>query len=327
MERVFSREEIDAILKVASGRQGNSQNKETRSITACTFRQSGQLSAERVAAINGLHEGFVRNVSQSLGAYLRMDFELTPVSTEQLTYDQLLARIPEVTYMMGFSIEQMNAPAALQIDHSVVFPLVDILFGGVGRCEILTREVSEIEEHIMEGVAGIICEQLEVAWAPLGAKLKLDGRQPPAQVQRFMPPTEKILCLSFEVKLADANGKLNLILPVSISNTLLRKLAADSSYARPRPANLTREQMTARVLDCPFPIGLEISAIELPFNTVAKLIPDSVCDLQIPVQKTASLVIAGREAYKATPVRRGSRRAAQVGESVVFSDKERKQNG
>ncbi len=324
MERVLSKEEIDAMLRLASARQAPSQQKETRSITPCTFQHCGQHTLEQVTAINGLHEGFARSLSQALAAYLRVSFEVKPASTEPLNYKQLLERIPEVTYMMGFTDRQMTAAAALQIDHSIVFPLVDILLGGVGNCEILTREVSEIEEHIMEDVAKIICQQLEVAWTALGAKLKLDGRQSPAQMQRFMPLNEKVVCLSFEVSLSEAKGKLNLILPVSMSNALLRKLAADTSHEKPRPSSFTREQMTAQMLQCSFPVDLKLTAIKLPFDTVAALIPQSVCDLGIPVRKPASLMVAGREAFDATPVRHGRMRAAQVGQSMTFPQEERK---
>jgi flagellar motor switch protein FliM len=328
MERVISKEEIDAMLRAASKRQAHSQNhdqkKEARSITPCTFQHSGQLTAEQVVAINGLHEGFARGLSQSLGGYLRVSCEVNLVSTEQLAYSQLLERIPEVTYVMGFSVQQMSAPAALQIDHSVVFPLVDILLGGIGNCEILTREVSEIEEHIMGGVAEIICQQLETAWTALDTKVTVDGRQSSVQLRRFMSPREKTLCLSFQVTLGEATGKLNLILPISISNTLLRKLAADSSHEDPRAGSFTREQMTAQMLDCSFPVDLEITAIKLPFDTVAALTPQSVCDLGIPVRKPGSLVIAGREAFDAIPVRHGRNRAAQLGHSLTFSQEERK---
>jgi flagellar motor switch protein FliM len=324
MERALTQEEIDAMLRVASGRQGKNQRKETRSIKPCTFRQSGQLTGEQLAAVNGLHEGFARSLSQSLSAYLRVSFEVKLVSVEQLVYSQFLERIPEVTYMMAFRVEQMMAPAAWQIDHSLVFPLVDILLGGVGHCEILTREVSEIEDQIMEGVARIICRELGAAWTVLGANLSLDGRQSPAQVPRFLPSTEKTLCMSFEVRLAEATGMLNLILPVSISNTLLRKLSADSLHAKPRSADVTREHMTAKMLDCSFPIELGITAIKLPINTVAGLVPQSVCNLGVDVRKPASLVIAGREAFDANPVRHGRLRAAQLGESVTFSEEKRK---
>jgi flagellar motor switch protein FliM len=325
MERALTQEEIDAMMAVASGRQSDNRAKDMRSIKPCTFRQSGQLTGEQVAAVNGLHEGFARDLTQSLGAYLRVTFEVNLVSVEQLAYSEFLKRIPEVTYMMCLRVEEMSSPAALQIDHSLVFPLVDILLGGIGQCEVLTREVSEIEEHIMEGVAKIICRELETAWAPLGTKLDLDERQPPAQMQRFLPPTEKTLCVSFEVKLAETSGTLNLIFPVSISNTLLRKLSADSPYGRSRPADRACEQMTAKMLDCPFPIELGITQIKLPINTLATLAPQNVCNLGVPVRKPASLVIAGRESFDANPVRHGRLRAAQVGQQLVFSGEEKKQ--
>jgi flagellar motor switch protein FliM len=325
MKKPPTQREIDAMLAAASGRQGKSPTKETRAIKPCTFRQSGQLTGEQVAAVNGLHEGFARSLTQSLGAYLRVSFEVNLVSVEQLAYSQFLERIPEVTYMTCFRVEQMSTAAAIQIDHSLVFPLVDILLGGIGQCKVLTREVSEIEEQIMEGVARIICRELETAWAPLGAKLDLGERQSPAQMQRFLAPTEKTLCLTLEVKLAENNGMLNLIFPVSISNTLLRKLSADSSYGRSRPAERSSEQMTAKMLDCPFPIELGIPQIRLPINTLAGLAPQNVCNLGIPVRKRASLVIAGREAFEANPVRHGRLRAAQVGQRLALSGEERKQ--
>lgn len=323
MERVLTQAEIDAMVAAASGRQ-NSRGHETRTIKPCTFRQSGQLTGEQVAAVNGLHEGFARSLTQSLGAYLRVTFEVNLVSVEQLAYSEFLERIPEVTYMMCFRVEQMSAAAAMQIDHSLVFPLVDILLGGIGHCEVLTREVSEIEEQIMEGVARIVCRELDTAWAPLGIKLDLDGRQPPAQMQRFLSPTEKTLCLSFEVKLAETNGMLNLIFPVSVSNTLLRKLSADWSYGRSRPVDRSSGQMVAKMLDCAFPLELGIPQIKLPINTLAGLVPDSVCNLGIPVRKPASLIIAGREAFEANPVRHGRLRSAQLGQQLAFSGEERK---
>jgi flagellar motor switch protein FliM len=324
MDRVLTQEEIDAIVRLASGRRDDSQRKETRSIKPCTFRQSGQLTGEQVAAVNGLHEGFARSLTQSLGAYLRVSFEVTLVSIEQLPYSEFLERIPEITYMMCFRVENMSSGAAMQIDHSLVFPLVDILLGGTGQCDVLTREVSEIEEQIMEGVAKIICRELASAWTPLGTKLDLDGRQPPAQMQRFLAPTEKTLCLSFEVKLAETTGTLNLIFPVSISNTLLRKLSADWSYSRSRQAARSGGHMTLKMLECSFPIELGITAIKLPINTLAGLAPGQVCDLGIPVLKTASLIIAGRELFTANPVRQGRLRAAQIGQALDFAGEERK---
>ena len=82
--------------------------------------------------------------------------------------------------------------------------------------------------------------------------------------------------------------------------------------------------MIAKMLECCFPIELGIPQIKLPINTLAGLTADSVCNLGIPVRKPASLIIAGREAFEANPVRHGRLRAAQVGPQLAFSIEERK---
>jgi len=323
MERVLTQDEIDAMVRAAVGRQ-DANKAETRSIKPCTFRQSGQLTGEQVAAVNGLHEAFARSLTQSLGAYLRVGFEVKLVSVEQLAYSEFLERIPEITYMVCFLVDQMRAEAAMQIDHSLVFPLVDILLGGTGACEILAREVSEIEEQIMEGVAKIVCRELETAWATLETQLSLSGRQSPAQMQTFLSPTEKTLCLSFEVKLVEATGTLNLIFPVSVSNTLLRKLSIDRSHGRARGNDHADGKLAAKMLDCRFAAQLGIPAIQLSIDTLVGLTPQGLYNLGIPVREPASLIIAGYEAFAASPVRQGRRRAAQLGQQLTIPKERRK---
>jgi flagellar motor switch protein FliM len=319
MERVLNQEEIDAMVQAARGRH-NKPGRGQRSIRPCSFRQSGQLTGEEARAVTGLHETFARSLSQSLGAYLRVLFEANLVSVEQLSYGEFLGRVPEVTYMISLQVPQLDATAALQLDHSLVFPLVDILLGGIGKCETMTREISEIEDQIMEGVARIICHELTAAWAAFGGAIELGQRQPPAQMQRFLSPTEKTLCLSFEVKLAEARGMLNLVFPMSISNTMMRKLSSDWSYGKSRHSTRIGKKLAAKMLDCSFPLTLGVSTIKLAVQTLLTLTPDDVCNLGVPVRSPAALIIAGRPTFEANPVRHGRQRAAQIVERIVIRE-------
>ena len=318
MEKVLDQREIDLLVKAA--KDNPSAGKQDRSIKACSFRQSGQLTGEQIHAITVLHEGFARSLSLSLGAYLRIAFEVTLTSVEQLAYSEFLEHVPEVTYMSSFNVRQMSAAAAMQIDHSIVFPIVDVLLGGTGHCEALTREVSEIEEQIMDGVARIMCQQLHIAWTPLGVEISYEGRQSTAQIKRFLAPPEKTLCLTFEVKLAETKGTLRMIFPVSVSNALLRKLANDLSYVRARAHTHTDNRLAEKMLGCDFPIGLILPFIKLPVETVLNFSAGQVCNLGVPVRVPATLAITGRQAFEANPVRHGRHRAAQVGNTITLKE-------
>ena len=182
-----------------------------------------------------LHEEFAPNLTNSLGAYLRAGFHAGLVSVEQLSYSEFLGRVSELTYMSTFALQPMDAQAAAQIDLPLVFPMIDLLLGGSGIGQPEPRDLTEIEERIMESVVSIICRELQQAWrAVLPIDIQPGARLRQSQIQSLMMPAERILALSFELKLADTAGILNLVFPAGISNILLRKLAQQGSLQRRR---------------------------------------------------------------------------------------------
>lgn len=323
MERVLSQEEIDAMVRRARG-AGENATAGQRSIKPCTFRQSGQLAGEHVRAVSALHEGFARGLAQSVGAYLRVSFEAKLVSVEQITYGEFLERVPEITYMASFHVVPMNAPAAMQIDPSLVFSLIDVLLGGTSQCEVKFREISEIEAEVMAEVAKVICRELAKTWAPLDISLELDRRQTGAQLQRFLPSAEKTLCLSFEIKVGETQGMLNLIVPFAVSHPLLRKVSADTSSSTIHTQRQSADKLKAKMLDCLFPASLTLPAIQLSVREVLALAPGDVYNFHVPVRKSPALMIAGRQVFEARPVRQEWLRAAQVGEALSVSEEAEK---
>ncbi len=310
---------LEPAVSTAATEAKGLEAKETRSITPCTFRQSEKLANDRLAALAALHVGFARGISHTLTAYLRMSCEVTMTLTEHLTYGAFLAQTPTLTYLM-YILADTNTPVAVQIDPSLVFLLVDILLGGGGRCEVLPREVSEIEEEIMTDVGTITCRELEGTWKAMGAALDFQGRRPTAAMQRLLPPTENVLCMRFSVRLAETDGMFNVVLPVSLSNTLLRSISAQAAYKTPRVADRMREQLSATMLDCAFQVELGIPAIKVAIRTLMHLVPQSICNLEVPVKRPASLLIAGREIFDATPARHGRLRVAQLGRKTILSN-------
>lgn len=315
MDKLLNQDEIDAIFRaVRSGdttRPGDTVRAE-RKIEEWNFRRAGQISKEQVRSIGSLHEGFARNLTHSLGAYLRVPFEANLVSVEQLTYRELLGRLPEVAYYATFRLRPGNTIAAIQLDLSLAFPIIDVLLGGEGGKDDDVREITEIEEQILEVVTRIAGKELETAWQPLGVEFEFDGRQQAGQLQRLMPPTEKILGLSFELQVAGSRGSLNLAFSAVASNALQRKLSKDWDYRRP-PQEVDRDDRIKRkLLASPFSVSLAL--VDLPVN-IAELLQlrsGDVLPLRRSADHPAELVVAGHPGFAARPVRFGNHRAAQI---------------
>ena len=258
MEKVLNQQEIDDMVRKA--RTGSASAGATGPVVQpWDIRQAGQIGTEQLRAINQLHETFARNLTTAIGGYLRIVFDCSLVSAEHLTYREFLQTVPEKTYLASCDLAPVGATAVLQLDLAIAFPIIDVMLGGEGKSSEMTRDLTEIEEQVLEGVVRIMFRELQTSWSAIGLEFNFGARQHLLQTQQLMPPEEKNLSLSFEIKMSETRGTLNLAIPAVVSNALLRKISAEFSYQRRRSPIETRLQIQKRLLHCLFPVELSMT--------------------------------------------------------------------
>ena len=310
MKKILSQDEIDALFAAAKHSQRAGSG---RKVQACDLRKLGALNADQVRVVTTLHESFARRLGGSLGAYLRVGFEMNLVSVEQILYSEFLSRLPELTYLASLQVLPLDARAMMQADLSLVFPIVDLVLGGSGADPIEPREMTEIEEQIFETVVRVIARDLQTTWTPvLPLDIQFDQRQQHTQVHGLMLPTEKVMSLTFEIRLPDARGTLNLAFPAVISNALLRKLSVQWSYAERSPSLETRQQLQDRLLESRFAVNLSLPPSPLSIREVVELEPGRVLVLPKRAQDPIDFNVAGKPMFRAYPIRQGSNRGARI---------------
>jgi len=316
MERVLSQSEIDAIVNAT--RRGNAAVplEPQKMVQTCNFRTASQLSNEHARAISALHESFARNVAHSLGAYLRVTFSMALSSLEQLTYREYVRGIPDGSYLFPFHLQPMQVSGLLQIDTSLIFPIIDVLLGGVGAPMATPKELTEIDEDIVAGVTRIVCNQLQSTWEALEVEINLDRCQKVAQVQTALPPTERVLLMTFEIAMAQTNGALHLLFPGAFANQLLRKAPNDKDYRKSRVRYLPGPDLRQRLMHCDFDMTVGISQLRVKVRDLLSLKAGDVLPLKVPVTQPASLLLGERIMFDAAPVRNGNKRAAQLLQEV-----------
>ena len=275
-------------------------------------RQSGQIGREQLQSINTLHEGFARELTHSVAAYLRVSFTAALVSAEHLTYGEFLRRVPELTYLASIQLLPVGATALLQLDLSATFPLIDVLLGGEGKGALPERQVTDIEEQIVETVVRIICRELQKAWQVLALQFEFEQRLRSDRVQRLMPPEEKTLSLSFELSISETRGTLNLVLPAAISNALLRKVSAGWVHERRAVDPESQRQLRSHLLDCPFSVTLEVQTGGARLRDLMRLTPGALLLLRHPAHGPALVQVGGQNMFSASVARAGTCRAAQI---------------
>lgn len=294
--------------------------RQSRFALALNRLHGGNPAAIRVAAVvNDARPAVLRFEpghpdanSEGYVAYLRVPFDCSLVSAEHLTYREFLGRVPEKTYLASCNVEPFGAVAVLHFDLGIAFPIIDIMLGGEGKSGELTRGLTEIEEQILEGIVRIVCRDLQTSWQAINLEFNFGSCQQITHAQRLMPPDEKTLGLSFEIRMSESRGTLNLAVPALVSNALLRKISADSSYQRPHSPVESRQQIQKRLLECLFSVELAMPGLTVAIEDLGSLAEGDLLAFEPKVSTPAVLAVGEVPLCSAAPVRVNLRRAARV---------------
>jgi flagellar motor switch protein FliM len=212
LNRQLSQQEIDAVFNKLKGQeQGASGRKEV----PFDFRRPDRIAKSQLRAIHLLHEAFARNLASSLSAYLRSYLTVNLISVEQLSYGEFLEGLPSPSCIVSLSLRPYDGNALIEISPSLVFPILEIILGGKGKSsESRKREITEIEQHLLDTLFRIILNDLREAWksvALINFKIETIATEP--QMVQILSPTEAVVAIAIEIRIGDASGTLNVAIP------------------------------------------------------------------------------------------------------------------
>lgn len=307
MEKELNQSEIDHMVRAARGGKGR------QVIAPWDYKEAGRLNREQMQSISALHEGFARSLTNSIGAFLRIGFQASLASAEHFSFRDFLGNLPERSYLGSVKLAPFGAACLIQMDFALAFPLIDLLLGGEGAGKAPEREITEIEDQILETVMRIICRELQIAWQPLAMEFNFEQRQQASRVQHLLAAEEKVLGLSFEIKMKDSSGLLSVALPAIFSNALLRKISADGPRSHSQLGSRDSiERLRHCLQSCRFRMDLELPVAVASAAELTSLSPGNILTLRRREDGVARIACKGTAIFNARIARAGSIRAAQI---------------
>ena len=316
MGKQLTQGDIDALF-AASGTNA-AEPGSTVPLERYDFSRAGQISNDQMRAISSVNDLFARNLMHTLGAWLRTPFKMKLVAGEQLPFSEFLERLSSPSYICSIRLEPLGAVGLLELELALAAPIVDVLLGGVGRAWP-TRELTDIEESILSSVVQMTVRELNLAWQSVGLEFVFEKRESDPTVSRMLAAGEKTLCVSFEARMPEAQGAMNLCLPAVVLNAILRRLISEgdrpkrrSKEAHARISELMGEAKVGAVLQLP--------VVRLKGSDLAALEPGTVLRLPLAKHSASELRVGGLQFGRAHPVRTGEHRGAQLEEVCENND-------
>ena len=176
----------------------------------------------------------------------------------------------------------------------------------------------------MLDVVLLLWRQATMAWRIPDLSDAAGPRIKAGEMQQAFSMNEKATVLSFGVKLGSATGTFSLVLSAEFVKTLLKQLKVDQPQRKSRVRSFPMPPLRERILDCDVEVTSELPGLRVAVRDLISLQPGSVLKLHAPIRNPGMLTAGGHGLFEAAPVRIGSQRAAQLGQWVRSTDRERR---
>jgi len=292
MTDVLSQEEIDTLLSaMTSGEVAPDtliQTQEQKKIKIYDFRRPDKFSKDQLRTLQEMHETFARLTTTSLSAQLRAMVSVHVSSVDQLTYDEFVRSIPNPTTLAIVNMDPLKGSAILEIDPSITFTIIDRLFGGKGEPLKISRELTDIEMAVMEGISVRILGNLRESWSNvIDLRPRLGNIETNPQFAHIVPPNDMVVLITFETKVAEAEGMLNLCIPYITIEPIIGKLSAQYWYSSVKRgqtmeyASLIKDRLSIVYL----PVICEIGTSEITLRDLLNLQKGDVIKLNTRISE------------------------------------------
>jgi flagellar motor switch protein FliM len=243
VSRQLSQQEIDAVF------QNIQERKRESPAVKFDFRRPDRIPKSQVRAIHLLHDNFVRNLVSSLSAYLRSYLTVNLVSVEQLSYSEFLDGLPSPTCIVSLGLSPYDGSGILELNPSLVFPILEMLLGGSGKSSIsIQRDITEIEQKLLDGLFRIILHDLREAWKAVTAvDFTIESMETDPQSLHLLAPNEAVVSIGIEVRIGDTVGMMNIAMPSIVIKMMRQKFDQQWSVRKTR-ASEAEQSRIVRVL-------------------------------------------------------------------------------
>ncbi len=330
MNEVLSQDEIDQLLTAISTgdieSEEVSQATDQRKIKIYDFKRPDKFSKEQIRTVSIMHETFARLTTTALSAQLRSMVHVHVASVDQLTYEEFIRSIPNPTTLGIINMDPLKGSAVLEIDPAITFSIIDRLFGGQGEGTKVQRDLSDIEQSVMEGIIVRILGNLREAWSQvIDLRPRLGQIETNPQFAQIVPPTEMVVLVTLETKVGEVEGMMNFCIPYLTIEPIISKLSAQYMYSTVRSGattenlNIIKERLSTVQVN----VVAEIGSINLTVRDVLSLRSGDVIRLQdTRTGDPMVLKIGNRKKFMCRPGLVGNKVAVQITQKLEDVEKE-----
>jgi flagellar motor switch protein FliM len=319
MEKILSKEEIDALLAAVSSGSIDPDKELARAQGGVANYDLFNTAAHKglVPNLDIVYDSFIRYNRITMSNQLRKIVDIRKVGARPYKFDDFVMTLPSPVCMGIYKIEPLKGAAMLAMDSTLVFAIVDSILGGSGsgsqRLPETNRLFTTIELRIMEKVVKDALQDMEKAWAPLHAtKMSLVRMDMNPRLVNIVPPEYHVVTMELAIQIENVKGKMVFAVPYMTVEPIRDKLKNGAQFDMVAVDPKWSQRLTSELAEAPLDLAVEMGHAVVTLQELLDLEPGDTIMLDKDVRSELVVKVGGIGKFAGVPgVCRGNK-AVQI---------------
>lgn len=252
MSDVLSQNEIDELLSALSSGEVDvteiEEEKKEKKVKKYDFRRPDKFGKDQLRTLEIIHENFSRLLNNFLSGYLRTYTEVDVLSTQGMTYSEFSNSVSNPAILGIVKFSPLDGQIIIDMAVDVAFAMIERVLGGAGKSGLLkeARALTEIEMVLLKNIMNKFINLLKEPWGNIiELKPKLENIETNSQFAQIVSPSESIALITFNLKIGDVEGMVNIAIPHYVIEPILPNLTSKLWFQSNLKKQLTDEERAA----------------------------------------------------------------------------------
>lgn len=327
MTKILSQEEIDALLTTVSKGAGSSFSQsgiDKRPVQVYDFKHPERISKEQLRTLRTIHDSFARLFATHLSTMLRALVDVNLLSIDQVTFNEYTMSLSVPSALYTLKLSAMDGKGILEVSPQFILFIVDRLLGGFGETNYEAREITIVEQNVVQRVINTIVTLLNEVWtqvAPLGASVESFEADP--QFVQIARGSESLAIIFFEIRVRGAAFTMNFGLPYFVLEPIMSRLSAQMMMAL---AASKKEDETdglaiaERISASKLPVRVLLAETNVSVKDFIELQPDDIVQFDKKYHEPLPVVVGDKIKFLGAPGNLKNKRAVKVLRPIARSE-------
>lgn len=289
----LTQDEVDALLKGVSGDDDEQQPVvEPGGVRAYNLATQERIVRGRMPTLEVINERFARLLRIGLFNFVRRSPEISVGPVRVIKYSEFIRNLVVPTNINITQLKPLRGNALFVIEPTLVFLVVDNLFGGDGRfhARVEGRDFTQTEHRIIRKILQVIVDDYQTAWKNI-YPLTFDfvRSEMHTQFANIATPSEVVVVTTFNVDLGTGNVAFHICIPYAALEPIRDLIYSTMQGDHTEPDKRWVRMLSKQVQNAEVELRTTLLETELTVEALLRLKVGDVIAVDVPTTVQATV--------------------------------------